>query len=222
MIGFLLAAQLTTAAPTGSVAQIAPGTYTYAATMNGAKVGTTVVTVKSSPAGTEIDEQATGAISGQSASANATLILGTDLSPTSYQLSATNDGSPLKDSATVANTTANVTNVHGKTSSIDLLASTKHFVVLDLGVFSGFLPLPAQMRTWNNDAVLAVVPAIGQSVTLVPDTNAQAARPATVPASDQALVFEGQTPFTIWYNPTTNVPDEIDVTAQGVTVIRQQ
>jgi hypothetical protein len=217
MIGLFLAAQLAVATP---AAQIAPGTYTFSATMNGAKVGTSTVTVKSDGTTTELDEQATGSISGQSASANATLILGADLSPTTYQLSATNDGSPLKDSATVANTTANITNVHGQKASIDLLASTKHFVVLDFGVFSGFLSLPAQMRAWNNGAVLAVVPALGQSVTLVPDTNAQAKRPATVPNADQSLVFEGQTPFTIWYNPTTNVPDEIDVTAQGISVVR--
>ena len=212
MVGLLLIAQL----------QIAPGTYTYNATLGGTKVGTSTLTVKSVGASTEIDEQASGAVSGASATANATLMLGSDLSPLSYHLSATNDGSPLKDSATITAGTASVTNVHGATQSFDLLASTKHFVVVDLGTFAGFMPLAAQMRAWDNAAVLAVVPSLGQSVTLVPDTSAPADRPSGIPASDVGISFTGQAPFTIWYDPATNVPDEIDVTAQGLTVTRQR
>lgn len=218
MLGLVLASTLIASAPPS----IAPGTYTYNATLAGAKVGTSTLTVKNVNGTTEIDEHASGQVSGNGASADATLMLDNDLSPTAYHLSGTNNGSPVKDSATIANTTATVTNVHGQNASIDLLASTKHFIVIDLGVFAGFLPLPAQMRAWNNAAVLAVVPSLAQSVSLVPSSAAAPTRPATVPPADQALSFDGQAPFTIWYDPTTNVPDEIDVTAQGIVVTRQR
>jgi hypothetical protein len=218
MFGLILASTLIAAAPPS----IAPGTYTYNATLSGAKVGTSTLTVKAVNGNTEIDEHASGAVAGAGASANATLLLGNDLAPTSYQLTGTNNGSPVKDGATIANGTASVTTVRGQSQSIDLLASTKHFVVVDLGVFAGFLPLPAQMRAWDNAPALAVVPSLGQSVALVPSSAAAPARPAAVPAADQSLSFDGQAPFTIWYDPTTNVPDEIDVTSQGIVVTRQR
>lgn len=203
-------------------AAIAPGTYTYNATLAGANVGTSTLVVKSVGTSTEIDEKVTGTISGSGASATDTLVLGADLGPLTYQMNATEDGSPLKDSATIANSTANITDVHGKNASFDLLANTKHFIVADFGLFAGLLPLPAQMRSWDNAPVLVVVPMLGRSVALAPDTAASAQRPANVPAKDVALVFSGEAPFTIWYDPSTYVPDEIDVTSQGLTVTRQR
>jgi hypothetical protein len=201
---------------------IAPGTYTYNATLAGANVGTSTLVVKNVGTSTEIDEKVTGSISGSDASANDTLVLGADLGPLTYQMNATEDGSPLKDSATIANTTANITDVHGKAASFDLQANTKHFVVADFGLFAGLLPLPAQMRAWDNAPVLVVVPMLGRTVALAPDAAATAKRPASVPTKDVALVFSGEAPFTIWYDPATNVPDEIDVTSQGLTVTRQR
>jgi hypothetical protein len=219
MLGLLLASTLVASAPV----TLAPGTYTYTATLAGANVGHSTLTVTSVNGTTQISERASGAMSGQSASANASLTLGTNLDPTSYQLKGVNDGSPVTDAATVTGTTANVTNVHGKKQSFDLLSSTKHFVIVDFGTFAGFLPLPAQMRAWNNPVVLAVIPSLGQSVSLIPaDATAPPARPSTVPAADQSISFQGQAAFTIWYDPATNVPDEIDVTAQGLTVTRQR
>jgi hypothetical protein len=219
MLGLVLATQVAAMTPQ---TQIAPGTYTYTAMLSGANVGTSTVTVKNVNGAMQIDEQASGAMGGDKASANATLQLGADLAPTSYTLTGTNNGSPVKDAATIAGTTATVTNVHGQTQPIDLLASTKHFVVLDFGAFAGFVALPAQMRAWNNAIVLAVVPSIGQSVALIPAATQPTTPPAGVPAGDVAVAFEGQTAFTIWYNPATNIPDQIDVTAQGLTVTRQQ
>lgn len=201
---------------------IAPGTYTYNATLAGANVGTSTLVVKSVGTTTVIDEKVTGTISGSGASANDTLVLGADFGPLTYQMNATEDGSPLKDSVTIVNTTANIVDVHGKSGSFDLLATTKHFVVADFGAFAGLLPLPAQMRAWNNAPVLVVVPMLGRSVALAPDATATVQRPASVPATDVVLVFSGEAPFTIWYDPVTNVPDEIDVTAQGLTVTRQR
>jgi len=218
MFGLLLATGMVASGP----AQIPPGTYTYAATMSGASVGTSTLTVRKVGDTTVIDEQVKGALSGSAASATDTLVLGADLAPLTYQMNATEDGSPLKDSAKIDSTTASVSDVHGKSASFDLPATAKHFVVADFGLFSGLLPLPAQMRAWNNGPFLVVVPELGRSATLVPDTTATAQRPASVPAGDVAIVFNGDAPFTIWYDPSTNLPDEIDVTSQGLTVTRQR
>jgi hypothetical protein len=217
MLGLVLAAAVN-AAPV----QIAPGTYTYTAMLAGAKVGISTLTVTDVNGATQISEHASGQVSGDGGSANATLTLGADLSPISYQLTGMNNGSPVKDSATIANATADVTNVHGQSQSFDLLASTKHFVIVDLGVFSGLLPLPAQMRAWNDATVLAVIPSLGQSVALIPSSATPPPRPAGVPKTDQVVAFSGQAPFTIWYDPATNVPDEIDVAAEGLTVTRNR
>ena len=219
MLGLLLASTLV--ATTGR-ATLAPGTYTYNATMTGAKIGTSVLTVQSINGRTVIAERASGDYGGNGASATATLTLDADLAPLSYALSGTTNGSSVQDSAKIVNATADVVNVHGQNQAFDLLASTKHFVIIDLGAFAGFFPLPAQMRAWNDDAVLAVVPSIGLTAALVPSIATPPSRPPTVPAGDQSLTFDGQAPFTIWYDPATNVPDEIDVTAQGVVVTRQR
>jgi len=201
---------------------IAPGTYTYNATLAGANVGTSTLIVKSVGTSTVIDEKVTGTISGSGASASDTLVLGADLAPLTYQMNATEDGSPLKDSAQIENATANVTDVHGKSASFDLQPNAKHFVVADFGLFAGLLPLPAQMKAWDDAPVLVVVPMLGRSAPLAPDATATVQRPASVPATDVALVFAGEAPFTIWYDPATLVPDEIDVEAQGLTVTRQR
>lgn len=219
MLGLLLASTLV--ATMGPVT-LAPGTYTYNATMTGTKVGTSVLTVQNIGGKIVIAEHATGDYGGNGASATATLTLDADLAPMSYALSGTTNGSAVQDSARIVNTTANVVNVHGQDQAFDLLASTKHFVILDLGAFAGFFPLAAQMRAWNDDAVLAVVPSIGQTAALIPSNATPPARPPTVPSGDQSLSFDGQAPFTIWYDPATNVPDEIDVTAEGVVVTRQR
>ncbi len=219
MFGFLLAAGLVAAA---SAAHIPSGTYTYTATMGGASVGTSTLTVRNVGDTTVIDEQVKGALSGSAASASDTLVLGADLAPLSYQMNAVEDGSPLKDSAHIDSTTASVTDVHGKSASFDLGASSKHFVVADFGLFAGLLPLPAQMRAWDNAPFLVVVPELGRSATLVPDQSVNPQRPAGVPEQDAAISFTGDAPFTIWYDPSTNVPDEIDVTSQGLTVTRQR
>jgi len=201
---------------------IPPGVYTYAATMSGTPVGTSTLTVKNVGGTTVIEERVTGQLSGASASASDTLVLGADLSPLSYAMNATQDGSPLKDAAKVDGATATVTNVHGRAGAFGLPVGAKHFVVSDFGLFSGLLALPAQMQAWNRSPFLVVVPEIGRAAQLAPDASTTPQRPAGVPAADLPIVFSGDAPFTIWYDPATNLPDYIDVSAQGLTVVRQR
>ncbi|MDQ2865468.1 MAG: hypothetical protein M3R51_04525 [Candidatus Eremiobacteraeota bacterium] len=221
MIQFIpLALALTIGASAAATPAIAPGTYTYAASSSGSSVGTSVVTVAANGADTVISEKGSGTAQGQSGNAADTLTLGADLAPTAYQLSGTVGARSLNGSATFANNTATVTGLNG-TKSFDLLGSTKHFIVIDLGVLAGFIALPAQMAAWNDTAALAVIPSYGTSIPIAPDASLKPARPATVASGDTALAFGGQIPFTIWYNPRTYVTDEIDVPAQSLTVIRK-
>jgi hypothetical protein len=211
MIGLLLAANLVA------------GTYTYKTTYHGTDLGTSTVTVTNNAGSMQISEQTSGSYSGTSGNANATLQLNSDMTPSSYKASGTMGGSPIADSATISGDTAQVTNAQGVSSSFKLTNGQKYFVVVDLGTVAGFIPLPAQMQAWNNASVCAVIPSFGQSIVISPGAApAPTSRPANVPASDNGMTFTGHTPFTVWYNPTTLVPDEIDVPAQGVTIARTQ
>lgn len=211
MIGLVLAANLVA------------GTYNYKTSYHGVDVGTSKVTVTNAGGSMQVSEQTSGSYSGTSGNANATLVLNADLSPASYKATGTMAGNPISDSATISGDTAQVTNAQGTAATFKLTPDQKHFVVVDLGTVAGFLPLPAQMQAWQNASVCAVVPSFGQSTVISPDTSTTPTRPSTVPASDVALSFQSQhAPFTMWYNPTTLVPDEIDISTQGVTITRVQ
>ncbi len=214
LIPLTLAAVLA-AAP---VPAIAPGTYTYRATYNGQNVGTSTIVVKANGTSTELDERVSGDFQGTAATGDATLMLAGDLSPSSYTVVGNVGGLPTHTVTTIAGSTATIKDGR-RLSSYGLSAGSRHFVVVDLGTFVGFMPLAAQMKAWNDATVTAVVPSFDQSLAIAPQASATAARPANVPASDVAISFGGEAPFTIWYDPTTYVPDEI-VTAQGITVTR--
>ena len=218
LLPFALATAIGASAP--SAPAIPAGTYTYSAAINGQSIGSSVITVASDGSNTVLNEKGSGVAQGQSAASNATLTLGPDLSPMSFQASGSLGSQSMKDSATFNGTSASVTGMQG-TQSFSLSGDAKHFVVVDLGSFAGFLALPAQMKAWNNASVLAIVPSYAQSLTLAPDATLQPARPVNVPASDLALAFGGRVPFTVWYNPSTYVTDEVDVTSQGLSVTRK-
>ena len=218
LLPFALATTIGASAATAPT--IPPGTYTYNASVNGQSIGSSVITVASNGSNTVLNEKGSGVAQGQAAASNATLTLGPDLSPMAYQASGSLGTQALKDSATFSGTTASVTGMQG-TQSFNLSAPATHFVVVDLGSFAGFLALPAQMKAWNNSSVLAIVPSYAQSLTLAPDATLQPARPAGVPASDTVLAFGGHVPFTVWYNPSTYVTDEVDVASQGLSVTRK-
>jgi hypothetical protein len=76
------------------------------------------------------------------------------------------------------------------------------------------------MEAWNRPPVLAIVPMYGQGFPLTVDAALKPVRPATVPASDEAMSFNSMVQITLWYDPKTLVVDEVDVPTQGVTVKR--
>jgi hypothetical protein len=79
------------------------------------------------------------------------------------------------------------------------------------------------MQAWNDASALVVAPAMvamAGPIQISPDASLAGARPAAVPSQDAALAIGGQFPFTIWYDPATYVPDEIDIPSQNIVVSR--
>lgn len=218
-----LTSMLAQASPSPSAVpatQIAPGTYAYKVSLAGASTGQSTITVKRNGAATEIDEDTSGTVGQTSGTAKAILNLGPDLAPTSYQNAYAAGGYSGKISATF---TAAQATVDGGMSGPKTftLGGAKHFVVLDGAELSGFIALPAQMQSWANAPALAVFPLYGQSISLAPKAADASTRPGTVAATDAGVTVDsGPAPFTIWYDPTTLVMDELDVPSQHFVVTR--
>lgn len=206
-------------APVTTATTIAAGTYGYRSSIAGQPAGTSTIVVKHNGALTEIDERTSGTIGGMDASATATMMLNADLSPASYAGSYVGAGQSATTALTITGSGANLTGPSGP-QSFTLLAPATHFVVIDGALLAGFVALPAQMQAWKQLPVDAIAPIYGRTIPLSSSADAPPARPAGVAASDVSLAMGGPYPFTLWYNPTTLVTDELDVPSQGIVVTR--
>lgn len=198
-----------------------PGTYRYTASLNGASVGQWAVSVKRDGSATEIDETSAASLAGMQVSATAALVLGPDLAPTQYNGSYRMAGQAP--AVTVALTPGSATVVGSETSgprTLSLGANTKHFVVIEPGLLAGLFALPAQLQTWKDPAVTWVTPMTAQAQALTAAPSSAAGRPADVPSQDVAIAMGGQIPFTIWYDPSTLVPDKVIVPSQNAVLTR--
>ncbi|HUZ50304.1 MAG TPA: hypothetical protein VMW12_11315 [Candidatus Dormibacteraeota bacterium] len=199
--------------------EIAAGTYSYHSSIGGQPAATSTIVVKRTATNTEIDEQSSGTIGGMSASAKATLVLGADLAPASYTGSYVGDGQSATTTLSVAGTTASLTGPAGP-QSFTLLAPATHFAVIDAALLAGFIALPAQMQAWNDAPIDAIAPIYGRATPLATLPTAAVVRPAGIAAKDVALAVGGPYPFTLWYDPTTLVTDELEVPSQNIVVTR--
>jgi len=224
MVAALFAEPQASAAPATATSSpaataIAAGTYSYRSLMNGQSLGSTTIVVKHASDATEIDEQAGGTVNGVQATATATLVLGADFTPKSYQGQYAGGGQSAKSTATFSGNNATLMPPGGTAKNFQLFGDAKHFVVIDGLLLAGFVALPAEMRAWNGATAIAVLPLYGQSLPLAPDTNAPA-RPATVPATDSVVSVSGAVPFALWYDPASLIVDELDVPSQSIVVTR--
>jgi hypothetical protein len=198
----------------------ADGTYTYVSSVNGATVGKTSITVTHASNGLVLAEKGAGSYNGESGTIEDTLSLDSTLAPSSYNASANFGDRPMKAALTFNGSSATQTGDIG-TKTYDLVADAKHFVVLDIGPFSGWFALPAQMTAWNNAPALAIAPAFGHGFPLVASNQAATVRPKSVPAADDSIAVTQPVPFTVWYDPKTLLVDEVEIPTQGVVVTRQ-
>jgi hypothetical protein len=211
------------AAVTASAAFPAPGTYRYAASLGGQRVGEWSVTVKSDTGDTEVDENSSASIGGMALSATAALVLGSDLAPSKYSGNYRMAGQNPTVSATLTSTTATVIGaMTNQPQQIVLRGATRHFVVIEPGLLAGLFALPAQLGAWNDQAVTWIAPATGQAQSLTANRNAGLARPANVASQDAAISIDQPLAVTIWYDPATLVPDVIIVPSQNATLTRER
>lgn len=216
MLPLILAAALSAPSPAP-----ADGTYTYLMSMNGSQIGTTAVTVTRDPLGNVVlSESESGTMNGRSGAIKDTLKLGPTLSPLQYLANAS-----IADSRNMKTVLAfkgdEATQSGDVTKTYDLVASAKHFVVLDFGPFTGYFAFPAQMQAWDNQPVVAIIPMYAQGMPISVDQSIAVNRPQSVPAADAHVTVASPVQFTMWYDPKTLVVDELDVPAEGVQVVRK-
>ena len=196
---------------------LAAGTYAYQAKMSGSLAGNSTVTVTP----TTISEKASGSAMGMQFNASTAMTLDTGLVPTQYDGDYSTGGQSAHVTAAVAGGSATVTGAIGQTQpqTVPLGEGTKEFAVIEPGLIGGLFALPAQIAEWQTKKITAIAPsrAVGETLEVV---DSPTARPAGVPAADVALSFGGAVPFTIWYDPSTYVPDEIDVPSQNLQATR--
>jgi len=216
----LFAAALLAATPAGP----APGTYTYAGSIAGRQLVQTTMTVAASAQGTTLNESAAGTLNGDRQTAQTVLSLDTALDPQSYSLAYTAAGKAQHSSLAFSDKGAWETSDGAPQIMFTLAANTRHFVVLDPTMFSGFFALPAQINAWGSMPVTAIAPMFRHSEPLSVNSNAAgAARPANVPQSDSAVSLSGPAgQLTLWYDPATFIVDELDVPSQDAKVVRQR
>lgn len=198
---------------------IATGTYTYRAALNAQPAGVSSIVVTHTGGATQISETTSGNVGGVSASATATLALGSNLAPMSYSGKYEGGGQSAASSVTFAANVAQVSAPSGKLA-VTLAPPATHFAVLDGALLAGYFALPAEMQAWSNAPAQAISPVYDQAVTLTLAPAVTAPRPADVPKSDIAINLSASFAFTLWYDPTTFITDEIDVPSQGIVVSR--
>lgn len=215
---------ITLAALAGGTPFLTPGTYQYTALLNGQPAATSTITVARAGNVTDINEDSAGSLAGMHLSGKATLVLGGDLAPTQYN--GNYESAAQKATVTVALTPTAATIAGsasaGGSQALALSANTRHFVVIEPGLLAGLFALPAQLESWKDPAVTAIAPMSARAEALATDPEPAQARPSDVPAQDAVLSFGGRYPFTIWYDPTSFVPDEVVVPMQHVVITRSR
>jgi len=215
MLTFVLAVVAAT------VAFPASGAYNYTASMSGQPIGQWNVTVKRNDSAMELDESSQASMMGMAISARATLLLGADLSPTSYSGAYRAAGQNVAVTVALTAASATVTGTQSETPrTLGLAANTHHFVVVEPGLLAGLFALPAQLASWNESTVTWLSPVTGAAQPLMKDSAASPARPAGVPAQDVELSLTGQIPVTMWYDPVTFIPDRVEVPSQNAVLTR--
>lgn len=216
LVGLLLAA-----AASAGPAFPPPGSYSYAAALNGQQIGKWSVAVKGSDSGTEIDENSSASVMGMQLSAQAVLALSPDLSPTRYDGHYRTPNQSPNVSVSLTPTSATVAGIMTtQPVQVSLAAATRHFVVIEPGLLAGLFALPAQLESWKDPTVTWITPASGQAQVLTAGPAAPQKRPDGVSQADVLLSIVSPIAVSIWYDPATLIPDRISVPSQNAVLMR--
>ncbi|MBV8491740.1 MAG: hypothetical protein JO199_14535 [Candidatus Eremiobacteraeota bacterium] len=200
-----------------------PATYRYAATLGGQPIGDWSASVKPTGTGIEIDENSTALFAGMQLAATATLVLGPDFAPISYDGSYRVPGQTPTVDVKLTPTSATVSGtLTSAPRQLGLSPNTRHFVVIEPGLLAGLFVLPAQAGAWNDPTMTWITPTSAQAQPITIDQSGSAPRPPGVPAQDALLSIDRPIVVSIWYDPATRVPDEVAVPSQGAVLTRER
>lgn len=204
-----------------ALAFAAPTTYTYSASLAGQPVGQWTVAVKSDAGHTVLDEKSSASLGGLSLGATATLTLDPSLAPVRYDGRYNAPGQTVDVTVAVASDGATVTSPLATTSGpLQLAPGTTHFAIVEPGLLAGLFALPAQIGAWKDSRVTWITPTSASSQVLTIGAATGATRPTGVPANDVLLSIASPIAATIWYDPSTFVPDRIDVPSEKAVLVR--
>jgi hypothetical protein len=220
-------ASLMLAAATATASFPAAGTYRYSATLNGQPAGHWTLNVKAGSDGTEIDEDSVAIFMGVQMSAKAALVLGPDFSPVKYDGNYRAAGMNPIVSVAATSSGATVTSSQAPPAkNLGLVPNTRHLVIIDPGLAAGLFVLPAQLAAWRENSVTWVTPISAEAASLATQ-SAPSSPPDGVPPNDVAISMigassTGRIPVTIWYDPSTMVPDQILAPSQNAVLTRER
>jgi hypothetical protein len=204
-----------------AIAFATAGTYAYAASLAGQPIGQWTVGVRSDAGQEILDEKSSANFGGMSLGATATLTLDSDLAPARYDGRYSAPGQTIEVTVAVASSGVTVTSPLATIPApLQLAAGTKHFVIVEPGLLAGLFALPAQLNAWKESSVTWVTPTSAQAQILSTGTTTPATRPSGVPAADAVLSIEHPIAVTIWYDPSTFVPDRIEVPSNKAVLTR--
>ncbi len=204
----------------------APGAYRYTASVNNGQAvgsGSWSVNVTQDAAQTTVAESMSGDVMGLHIRATASLVLGPDLAPLRYagQYAFNEIDQPARVTVVLTPSTATVAAAGtGQSQRLTLAANTQRFVVIEPGCLAGLFALPAQMAAWNDPTVTWIAPLNAQAQLLSAGSTSSAPRPANLPAQEAVLSIDHPIALTIWYDPSTLVPDEISLPSQNAVLTR--
>jgi hypothetical protein len=94
-------------------------------------------------------------------------------------------------------------------------------VAIDGSALAGIIALPAQVTAWHEKHLTSVAPLArdGVGYTCTPSANAP---PKEVLPTDLGLTCEGKEQVVVWYDPTTLVPDKIEIPSQRLTLMQSR
>lgn len=203
-------------------AYLPPGVYRYTETDRGRATEVTKIVVTRRGGEIRIAAKTAGSLHGAAFSANESMLLGADLAPVRYDGAYNLGARGTTASVSARDASAEVTNtpLGAQSRTVTLAAGTQHFTVSAPGLLIGWFALAAQLHRWNVSSVTAIVPILAQTGRLDVSRRAIAQRPHDVPKRDAVLTVAGPVPFTIWYDPITFVPDELDEPSRRLVTTR--
>lgn len=199
----------------------APSTYTYSAALAGQPVGKWSVAVQSDAGQTVLNEKSSANFGGMAIGATATLTLDATLAPLHYDGHYSTAGQSVNVTAAVAANGTTVTSPLATTSGpLQLAPGTTHFAIVEPGLLAGLFALPAQLNAWKETRVTWISPTSASSQLLTVGVADTVARPTGVPPNDVVLSIDHPIAVTIWYDPSSLVPDRIEVPSNKAVLTR--